>query len=116
MVSLVRGMRLAGGVDLILVHDFISVVYDISPAEARAEWRALCARTNLAAYRGRYMTYEVALNPGDAEDTAPAMTAQGLQRLQVLLRLQVAERFRQNRALVFERCIPYAERESRRAL
>jgi hypothetical protein len=116
MVLLVRGMRFAGGVDVILVHDFISVVYNISPAEARAEWRALCARTNLAAYRGtRYMTYEVALNPGDSEDTASAMTAQGLQRLQEVLGLEVAERFRQNRALVFERCIPYAERQARRA-
>ena len=115
MVSLVRGMRLPGGVDVILVYDFMSVVYDMSPAAARAEWRALCARTNLAAYRGtRYMTYEVVLNAEDAEDTAPAMTAEGLQRLQEMLGLDVAERFRVQRALVFERCIPHAERAARR--
>ena len=104
MVSLVRGTRLVGGVDVILVYDFISVVYDISPAAARAEWRALCARTT------DYIYYEVALNAGDAE---PAMTAQGLQRLQAMLGLEVAERFRVQRALVFERCIPYAERVRR---
>jgi hypothetical protein len=111
MVSLVRGMRLPGGVDVILVHDFMSVVYDMSPAMARAEWRALCARTNLA----RYMTYEVALNAEDAEDRTPAMTAEGLQRLQEMLGLDVADRFRVQRALVFERCIPHAER-ARRAM
>ena len=108
MVSLVRGMRLAGGVEVILVHDFMAVVYDMSPAMARAEWRALCARTNLA-----HMTYEVALNAEDAEDRTPAMTAEGLQRLQEMLGLDVAERFRVQRALVFERCIPHAERARR---
>jgi hypothetical protein len=44
------------------------------------------------------------------------MTAQGLQRLQEVLGLEVAERFRQNRALVFDRCKPYAERQARRAV
>ena len=120
MVSLVRGTRTSGGVEVILVHDFISVVYGISAAEARAEWRALRARTHGTG--PGYLFYEVALNgtdgadgaDGDAE-TTPAMTAQGLQRLQQLLGLEVAERFRVQRALVFERCVPYAEWAARRA-
>jgi hypothetical protein len=93
MVSLVRGTRLVGGVDVILVHDFISVVYDMRTTD--------------------YTYYEVALNAGDAE---PVMTAQGLQRLQHFLGLEVAERFRVQRALVFERCVPYAERVAQRAM
>jgi hypothetical protein len=49
MVSLVLGTRTSGGVDVILVHDFIEAVYDKNETEARAEWRALRARTNDAA-------------------------------------------------------------------
>jgi hypothetical protein len=122
MVSLVRGTRTSGGAEVILVYDFIEAVYEKSAAEARQIWRALRARTNDAAYRGPgYMYYEVALNrAGDVEGTVPAMTAQGLQRLQEVLGLEVAERFRVQRALVFERCVPYAgriaEREARRAM
>ena len=114
MVSLVRGTRTSGGVEVILVHDFISVVYGISAAEARAEWRALRARTHGTG--PGYLFYEVALNGADGDaETTPAMTAQGLQRLQQLLGLEVAERFRVQRALVFERCVPYAELAARRA-
>ena len=118
MVSLVRGTRTSGGVEVILVYDFMIVVYDKSSAEARQMWRALRARTNDAAYRGPgYMYYEVAVNgAGDVEGTAPAMTAQGLQRLQEVLGLEVAERFRVQRALVFERCVPYAERVAEREM
>jgi len=118
MVSLVRGTRTSGGLEVILVYDFMSVVYDKSAAEARQMWRALRARTNDAAYRGPgYMYYEVAVNgAADVEGTAPAMTAQGLQRLQEVLGLEVAERFRVQRALVFERCVPYAERVAEREM
>jgi hypothetical protein len=49
MVSLVRGTRTSQGAEVILVYDFMIVVYDKSSAEARQMWRALRARTRAAA-------------------------------------------------------------------
>ena len=106
MVSLVRGTQTSGGVEVILVHDFICAVYDKSEAEARQMWRELIEKVRDAAYRGLgFLFYEVTLVDSTVEARAPAMTAQGLQRLQEVLGLEVAERFRRNNALVFERCI-----------
>ena len=116
MVSLVRGTRTSQGAEVILVYDFIGVVYDKSEAEARQMWGDLIEKMRDGTYRGiGFLHYEVTLPDMTVEARAPAMTAQGLQRLQEVLGLEVAERFRVQRALVFERLIPYAELQARRA-
>ena len=116
MVSLVRGTRTSQGAEVILVTDFICAVYDKDEAEERHMWREVLERMADATYRGvGFLFYEVTLPDSTVEARAPAMTAQGLLRLQEVLGLEVAERFRVQRALVFERLIPYAELQARRA-
>lgn len=111
MVSLVRGTRTSQGDEVILVYDFICVVYDKNEAEARQMWRDLIEKMRDGTYRGPgFLFYEITLADSTVEARAPAMTAHGLQRLQEVLGFAVAERFRRNTAIVLERCIPYAER------
>jgi hypothetical protein len=94
MVSIVRGTRTPQGAEVILVYDFIRVVYDKSEAEARQMWRDLIENMRDGTYRGLgFLFYEVTLPDMTVEVWALAMTAQGLQRLQVVLGLEVAERF-----------------------
>ena len=79
MVSLVRGTRTSQGAEVILVYDFISVVYEKSEAEARQMWRDLIEKMRDGTYRGLgFLHYEVTLPDMTVEARAPAMTAQGL--------------------------------------
>ena len=76
MVSIVRGTRTSQDAEVILVHDFIGVVYDKNEVETRQMWSDLLEQMPDETYRGTaFLFYEVTLVDNTVESRAQAMTA-----------------------------------------